>query len=80
MSDEMAKEVRDLARQTERSVSWWLQRAWTVARNQLVFSDKAEAQRRRALKKLTSLRGSLKKDFPHIDSVSLAHQAFQHKK
>lgn len=75
----MAQEIRSLASETERNVSWWLQKAWETARTQLLRGDQHK-QTQKALKRLSSLRGSLKRDYPHLDSVSLSHQAFLKKK
>lgn len=76
----MAAEVRQLAQRSDRSVSWWINKAWQVARSQL--SDPAEEEKRtkQALRKLHALRGSLKADFPATSSSILAKQAFAKRK
>lgn len=35
LPDPMAREVRRYAKESERSISWWIQKAWQVARLQL---------------------------------------------
>ena len=80
LPDPIAKEISGLAKETERSVSWWIQRAWLTSRDQLrnpVHNDSAKAA---ALKKLFGLEGVLKGDFPGVSSVELAHRAFKFKK
>ena len=72
----MAHEIQNLSAETERNVSWWIQQAWNIARTRLLRDDSHQAAHRRAVKKLSSLRGLLKKDYPKIDSVTLSHQAF----
>ncbi len=77
LPDAMAKEVRILADETRRPVSWWIQRAWDVARSRLLQEGRAaEASHRKFLKTLDKLQGGLQKSYPGIDSVALAHQAF----
>lgn len=79
--ENMAQEIKNISQITQRPVSWWIQRAWTLARPQLIRSEKDLAQKKnKSLKKLDSLRGVLKNDFPNIDSVTLSRQAFQKKK
>ena len=75
--DSMAKEVRSLSTETQRSVSWWVQRAWDIARTQLLQEGRAaEASHRKFLRALEKLQGGLKESYPGVDSVTLAHQAF----
>ena len=77
LPEEMAAEVKALATQSERPISWWIQRAWNVARKQLLQTDPVtERQKRQALRKLHRLRGSLKSVYEDQDSVSLSRQAF----
>ena len=79
--DEMGKEIKAVARETERTVSWWLQKAWDLARTELLRGGKnVHDSHRKFLETLESLRGSLKHDYPDVDSVTLAHQAFTLKK
>lgn len=79
--DSMAKEIKDLADQSERPVSWWFQQAWDVARTKLLRGDrKAANSHRRFMKTLDRLTGSLRESYPDIDSVTLAHRAFELKK
>lgn len=81
LPDPMAREIKGLSRQTERPISWWLQKAWDVARTRLIREQKTSAHsHRKFLKALDSLRGVLKEDYPDTDSVTLAHQAFTLKK
>ena len=75
LPDVTAREIRSLANQSERSVSWWIQQAWSLARTRLLRGDEDMAAKERAMKKLRKLMGALKKDYPDIDSVTLAHQA-----
>jgi hypothetical protein len=81
LPDSMAREIKKVADQSGRGVSWWLQRAWEAGRT-VLLRDESEAVKshRRAMKALSSLRGVLKKDFPNMDSVTLAHRAFLIKK
>lgn len=81
LPDAMAREIKKLADESERGVSWWVQRAWETARTRLM-RDESEALKshRRAMKALSALRGVLKKEFPDTDSVTLAHRAFLLKK
>jgi hypothetical protein len=76
LPDNMAKEIKMLSIETERSISWWIQNAWNTARTELLRSDDASKKCRRALKKFSSLQGTLKSEYPSIDSVTLAHNAF----
>ncbi|HSA58145.1 MAG TPA: ribbon-helix-helix protein, CopG family [bacterium] len=80
LPDAMGGEIKGLAAKSERNVSWWIRRAWDIARTQLLRTDQAQRSHRRAMKKLASLTGVLKEDYPGIDSVTLSHQAFLLKK
>lgn len=80
LSDPIAREIKKAALQSERPVSWWIQKAWETARNQLLQGGDLNKAQKRALKNLSSLKGALKKSHPHISSVDLAHQAFTAKK
>lgn len=80
LPDNIAKEIGELAKSTQRSVSWWIHRAWLVARSQLRNGKDLERAEKRALAKLQSIQGSLKKHYPHLTSVRLSHQAFKLKK
>lgn len=71
LPDPMAKEIKALATH-QRNVSWWIQRAWTLARTQLLRDEKGTAAAKRAIKKICSLRGALKANFPDVDSVTLS--------
>ena len=73
----MTKEIRKLAKESNRSVSWWVQRAWLIARGQLHNPQEEEKAEKVALDKLRSLRGSLKE---RADSVQLSHSAFKQRK
>lgn len=42
LPDPMAREVRRYAKESERSISWWLQKAWQVARLQLMDTGERE--------------------------------------
>jgi uncharacterized small protein (TIGR04563 family) len=76
LPDNVAKEIRRLARETDRSISWWIQRAWTVAREQLRNPENDEKAEKAALSKLRKLQGALKDDYPNKSSVELSHNAF----
>lgn len=80
LPNSVAQEIRHLAELSERPLSWWIQQAWGLARERLLRGahDDTRAQRR-SLKSLGTLRGSLKKAFPHTDAVTLAHAAFKKK-
>ncbi len=80
LPDEMAREIREVASKSERNISWWLQKAWSLSRTRLLRGDKHQEAQRRALKKMASLHGALKNDFPDEDSVSLSRRAFHSKK
>jgi hypothetical protein len=79
LPDSIAREIKKLSAETERDVSWWIRKAWETARTQLMRGDQSREAERKALKKLASLRGALKKDYSNTDSVSLAHSAFSKK-
>lgn len=77
LPDAMAREIKQIAEGTERSISWYLQRAWDLARTQLLRrTPEMERQRQKAMKQWHSLQGVLKKAYPDVDSVTLGHQAF----
>ncbi|MBI4403444.1 MAG: hypothetical protein HY537_04745 [Deltaproteobacteria bacterium] len=76
----VAKEIKGLAKETERSISWWIQRAWVVARDQLRNPAEYQKAKKAALAKLEGLEGALKEDFPKTSSVELAHSSFKKKK
>ena len=77
LPDVAAKEIRMLASKTDKSVSWWLFRAWQAARTRLLREEgKVRASHQKFLKTLGSLQGVLKKDYPDLSSVDLAHRAF----
>ncbi len=78
LPDVVAREIKTLSQHTERNVSWWIQKAWMLARTQLLRGDQDES-RKKALKKMKVLRGALKESFPNIDSVNLARSAFRGK-
>ncbi len=80
LPEDMAREIKEIAKKSERNVSWWLQKAWSLSRTRLLRGDKHREAQNRALKKLASLQGALKEDFPGEDSVSLSRRAFQPKK
>lgn len=77
----MAREIKKVADESGRGVSWWIQKAWDAGRT-VLLRDESEAVKshRRFMKTMASLRGVLKKDFPGMDSVTLAHQAFRKSK
>jgi hypothetical protein len=70
------QEIKELADETERSVSFWIQKAWLIAREKLMDKTEEKLAEKKALNKLYSIRGSLKKFYPHKDSTELSHQAF----
>lgn len=80
LPDRLAKEIKDLARHSERNVSWLIQRAWKVAREQMqnpVGEDKAAIA---AVERLRRLHGSIQGDFPPgTTSIKLAKSAFRKK-
>lgn len=77
LSDDIAKEIKHLAKISERHVSWWIQKAWIVARSKLMQSSLEEQNlKKNSMKLLRSLKGQLKTEFPDTDSVTLAKQAF----
>lgn len=81
MPDPMAQELRHLSKEQERSISWFLQKAWLLARETLLSETEQASsalvkQKKKAMGQLKKLSGSLKKDFPKMDSVKLAKQAF----
>lgn len=80
LPDQVAKEIKKLAKDSERSTSWWIQRAWALARVHLHNPDEAQKAKVLAMDKIESLKGSLKADFPQLSSVSLAKQAFKKKR
>ncbi|MBI3540980.1 MAG: ribbon-helix-helix protein, CopG family [Deltaproteobacteria bacterium] len=80
LPEDMAREIKGIATQSDRNVSWWIRQAWELARTQLLRGDKDQQAEQKALKTLAGLQGSLKKDYPHIDSVTLSHTAFQKKR
>ena len=80
LPEQVAQEIKSLAKETERSVSWWIQRAWTVARDKLHNPEEFQKAKKSALGRLRALEGSLKKEFPNTSSVDLAHSAFKKKK
>ena len=75
--DNLAMEIKDIAKSTDRSVSWWLQCAWLEARKSLLDGDDPIARKQRALKHLEKIRGAIKDDYPNLDSVDLAKQSFK---
>lgn len=78
LPDEIAQEIRRIAQKTEKSVSSLLGRAWHKSRIEILRDEeKAKRSHIKAMKLLDSLRGSLKKDFPETDSMTLSHRAFQ---
>ena len=77
LPENIAREVRTLAKKSDRSISWWIQKAWMIARTQLNNSHEDESRRAQdAMKTLMSLKGSLKKHYPNTTSVALAKSAF----
>ncbi|MBI2345562.1 MAG: hypothetical protein HYV03_01450 [Deltaproteobacteria bacterium] len=77
----MGQEIRHLATESQRPVSWWVRRAWELARTQLLRGDTVEKRRRSAIRKFRRLSGCLR---PYVargtTSVDLAHTAFQRKR
>jgi hypothetical protein len=76
LPDEMALELKSLSEKSERPLSWWIQKAWLTAKPLLKQGNEQRLQQK-AMKRLSSLRGSLKNDYPNEDSVSLSHRAFE---
>lgn len=81
LPDTVGREIRGMAHDTEKPVSVLIQKAWQFARSRLLQDEAADmAQHRRALKKMRSLKGSLKKYYPNTTSTRLASQAFSKEK
>ena len=82
LPDSLGHEIRTLALHTERDVSWWIRQAWEIARTNLLRGDLEQKleKKKKALKKLSSLKGSLKRAFPDTSSVALSHRAFHKQK
>ncbi|GEM_PF-3228432 len=72
----IAAELRALAKRTERPLSWWLQRAWTIARQQLYAQSSPQQTANKVRRQLKQLRGSLKDNHSKVDSATLAKRAF----
>jgi len=79
LPEHMAKEIKKLAKSSERSASWWIQRAWTLAKPQLHNPEESLRAKKAAMAKIDSLEGALKKDFPSMTSVELSKKAFSQK-
>jgi len=83
LPENIASEVRTLAKKSDRSISWWIQKAWMIARTQLNNSHENESRKAHdAMTTLMSIKGSLKRSYPNTTSVALAKSAFTslHKK
>lgn len=80
LPEHIAKEIRELSIHSERSVSWWIQRAWTVAREEMQNPKDIQIAKKASFMKLQKLEGTLKLDYPKATSVDLAHTAFRKKK
>ncbi len=80
LPDEIAKEIRQLSKSTNRSISYWLKRAWIDARKNLNDPKEDGRREQEALSYLRATEGSLKADFPGHSSVGLQKQAFKKKK
>lgn len=77
LPENIAREVRTLAKKSDRSISWWIQKAWMIARTQLNNSHEDESRKAHdAMKTLMSIKGSLKRYYPNTTSVALAKSAF----
>ena len=81
LPDDMASEIKDVAKKSERHVSWWIQKAWTIARCKLLeASSEEEKTKKHSMKLFSSLRGILESEYPQMDSVTLGKQSFSKKK
>lgn len=80
LPDAIASEIRALAKESNRSISYWLQRAWMESRTTLRNPGAEKEAEKKALSMLTKLQGSLKEDFSGVTSVDLQKQAFTVKK
>ncbi|MFM8269852.1 MAG: ribbon-helix-helix protein, CopG family, partial [Pseudomonadota bacterium] len=76
LPEQMAKEIKKLAKSSERSASWWIQRAWVLAKPQLQNPEESLKAKKAAMAKIDSLEGALKRDFPSVTSVELSKKAF----
>jgi predicted transcriptional regulator len=79
LPEQMAKEIKKLAKSSERSTSWWIQRAWILAKPQLHNPEESLKAKKAAMAKMDSLEGALKKEFPSMTSVELSKKAFSQK-
>ena len=78
LPDNTALEIKKFSESSHRNVSWLIQKAWDIARTQIMRGDdENEKKRKKAVKGMLQLRGALKKDFPNVSSVDLAHMAFR---
>jgi len=60
LPNDVALEIKQIAKESERPVSWWIQKAWSIARSQLMVSDREkEKRRKKAAEGFRSLRGAL---------------------
>lgn len=80
LPDHMGHEIKALAEKSDRNVSWWIRQAWEVARTQMMRGDQHRNAEQKAMKILNSLKGSLAKSYPGVDSVTLSHTAFHKNK
>lgn len=79
LPDKMAREIRALSKNSQRSISWWIQMAWTTARTQMQNPKGAQKKADDALAKLMALEGVLRDSHNGVTSVELAHSAFKKK-
>ncbi len=78
LPDPIAREIQRLAHKTEKTVSALLCRAWQKSRTVILRDEeKSKRSHQKAMRLLGALRGSLKEEFPDVDSVALADQAFR---
>lgn len=79
LPDHMAKEIKTVSQKTEKSVSYLIQVAWNLARTNLFQKEQEDLvkKKKKAIDGLWALRGTLKDDFPDMDSVTLAKKAFR---
>lgn len=76
----LASEIKAKALESEKSISYWIRKAWLIAKPSILREPADLAlQKEKALKRLDSLKGKLKPHFPQDSSVSLAHRAFTDK-
>lgn len=80
LPEAIAKEIRELSKDSQRSISWWIQRAWVTARDRLQDPNEFREAELAAMAKLRGLKGSLRDSFPNTSSTKLSHLAHKKRK